>query len=136
MQENNLDNLPIPKVYLELEGDFIEFNKNEEFLICKFPVLDKFFNPMEVVLGGILDAYMDCTMGPLSFLLGEMVVTKTFKAKYIRPVTAGSKFVVSKAWRESISNEGSIYKAELFLDNEELAAISEGLFVVPKKIKF
>ena len=136
MQENNLENLPIPKVYLELEGDFIEFNKNEEFLICKFPVLDKFFNPMEVVLGGILDAYMDCTMGPLSFLLGEMVVTKTFKAKYIRPVTAGSKFVVSKAWRESISNEGSIYKAELFLDNEELAAISEGLFVVPKKIKF
>lgn len=136
MQENNLDNLPIPKVYLELEGNFIEFNKNEEFLICKFPVLDKFFNPMEVVLGGILDAYMDCTMGPLSFLLGEMVVTKTFKAKYIRPVTAGSKFVVSKAWRESISNEGSIYKAELFLDNEELAAISEGLFVVPKKIKF
>ena len=136
MQENNLDNLPIPKVYLELEGDFIEFNKNEEYLICKFPVLDKFFNPMEVVLGGILDAYMDCTMGPLSFLLGEMVVTKTFKAKYIRPVTAGSKFVVSKAWRESISNEGSIYKAELFLDNEELAAISEGLFVVPKKIKF
>jgi len=88
---------------------------------------------MDVVLGGILDAYMDCTMGPLSFLLGEMVVTKTFTAKYIRPVTANSKYVVSKAWRDSVSESGSLYKAELFLDNDELAAISEGLFVEPKR---
>jgi len=113
MQKNNLEKLPIPKVYLELEGDFIEFNQEGEFLICKYPVLDKFFNPMDVVLGGILDAYMDCTMGPLSFLLGEMVVTKTFTAKYISTV--------------------SVYKAELYLDNDELAAISEGLFVEPKR---
>ena len=133
MQQNNLEKLPIPKVYLELAGDFIEFNQEGEFLICKYPVLDKFFNPMDVVLGGILDAYMDCTMGPLSFLLGEMVVTKTFTAKYIRPVTANSKYVVSKAWRESVSDAGSVYKAELYLDNDELAAISEGLFVEPKR---
>ena len=53
MQKNNLEKLPIPKVYLELEGDFIEFNQEGEFLICKYPVLDKFFNPMDVVLGGI-----------------------------------------------------------------------------------
>ena len=50
MQQNNLEKLPIPKVYLELEGDFIEFNQEEEYLICKYPVLDKFFNPMDVVI--------------------------------------------------------------------------------------
>lgn len=37
MQQNNLEKLPIPKVYLELEGDFIEFNQEGEFLICKYP---------------------------------------------------------------------------------------------------
>ena len=75
---------------------------------------------------------MDCTIGPLSYLLGEMVVTKTFTAKYIRPVTGDYKKVTAKAWRASVSDKGSIYKAELFLDNGEIAAVSEGLFVTPK----
>ena len=33
---------------------------------------------------------------------------------------------------ESVSEKGSIYKAELHLDTDELAAVSEGLFVQPK----
>ena len=33
---------------------------------------------------------------------------------------------------ESVSEKGSIYKAELYLDTDELAAVSEGLFVQPK----
>jgi len=71
-------------------------------------------------------------MGPLSFLLGELVVTKTFTAKYIKPVNAQSKFVTVKAWRDSVDESGSIYKAELYLDNNQIASISEGLFVKPK----
>ena len=75
---------------------------------------------------------MDCTMGPLSFLLGEMVVTKTFTAKYIRPVNNSTVFVHVKAWRDSVNDQGSIYKAELYLDDEKIAAVAEGLFVSPK----
>ena len=87
---------------------------------------------MDTTLGGIVDSYMDCTMGPLSFLLGELVVTKTFTAKYIRPVNNNSKFVYVKAWRDSIDERGSVYKAELFLDDDKIAAVSEGLFVTPR----
>lgn len=132
MSDETWGNLPIPNIYIELEGNFVEFNEQEASLTCDFPILSKFFNPMDVTLGGILDAYMDCTMGPLSYLLGEMVVTKTFTAKYIRPVTGDYKKVTAKAWRDSVSEKGSIYKAELFLDNGEIAAVSEGLFVTPK----
>ena len=71
-------------------------------------------------------------MGPLSFLLGEMVVTKTFTAKYIRPVNNSTNFVHVKAWRDSVSDKGSMYKAELYLDDEKIAAVAEGLFVKPK----
>ncbi len=126
-----LSDLPIPNVYKELEGEFVTFDPEKETLICKFPILSKFFNPMETVLGGILDAYMDCTMGPLSFLLGETVVTKSFNAKYIRPVTLKNKYLVSKAWRDSITEKGSLYKAELHFEDNQIAAISEGLFVNP-----
>ena len=132
MNDETWGNLPIPNIYIELEGNFVEFSKEEESLTCDFPVLSKFFNPMDVTLGGILDSYMDCTMGPLSYLLGEMVVTKTFTAKYIRPVTGDYKKVTAKAWRDSVTDKGSLYKAELLLDTGELAAISEGLFVTPK----
>ena len=111
MKDRTWGELQIPNIYKELEGEFINFDIDKEELICKYPVLPKFFNPMDVVLGGILDSYMDCTMGPLSFLLGELVVTKTFTAKYIKPVNAQSKFVTVKAWRDSVDESGSIYKA-------------------------
>ena len=43
-----------------------------------------------------------------------------------------SKFVKSIAWRDSKNDRGTIYKAELYLDNGDLAAVSEAVFVQPK----
>ena len=43
-----------------------------------------------------------------------------------------SKFVKSVAWRDSKSEKGSLFKAELYLDNGDLAAVSEAIFVQPK----
>ena len=65
-------------------------------------------------------------------MLGERVVTKEFKAKYIKPVNTSSKYVKSIAWRDSTNEKASIYKAELYLDNGDLAAVSEATFVQPK----
>ena len=132
MNDEVWGNLPIPNIYKELEGEFLDFDFEEEILSCKFPVLSKFFNPLDITLGGILDSYMDCTMGPLSYLLGERVVTKSFEVRYIKSVSSSSDYVVSKAWRESYNEKESIYKAELYLDSGELAATSQGVFVTPK----
>ena len=44
MVEDNIDNLlqnsgmPVPNVWIELEGEFLEFDKENETLKCKFPV--------------------------------------------------------------------------------------------------
>ena len=132
MNDEVWGNLPIPNIYKELEGEFLDFDFEKEMLSCKFPVLSKFFNPLDITLGGILDSYMDCTMGPLSYLLGERVVTKSFEVRYIKSVSSSSNYVVSKAWRESYNEKESIYKAELYLDSGELAATSQGVFVTPK----
>ena len=132
MSERTWGDLPTPNIYKELKGEFVTFNEKEEYLECKYPIQEKYFNPMNTTLGGIIDSFMDCTMGPLSFLLGEMVVTKTFTAKYIRPINNSTVFVHVKAWRDSVNDQGSIYKAELYLDDEKIAAVAEGLFVSPK----
>ena len=135
MVEENIDNLlqnsgmPVPNVWIELEGEFLEFDKENETLKCKFPVRERYFNPLPTTLGGIIDSWIDITMGPLSVLLGQKAVTKTFSIKFIKPVGPSIKYVTAVAWRESINGRSSQFKGELYLDNGELAAIAESELV-------
>ena len=135
MVEDNIDNLlqnngmPVPNVWIELEGEFLEFDKENETLKCKFPVRERYFNPLPTTLGGIIDSWIDITMGPLSVLLGQKAVTKTFSIKFIKPVGPSIKYVTAVAWRESINGRSSQFKGELYLDYGELAAIAESELV-------
>ena len=135
MVEDKIDNLlqksgmPVPNVWIELEGEFLEFDKENETLKCKFPVRERYFNPLPTTLGGIIDSWIDITMGPLSVLLGQKAVTKTFSIKFIKPVGPSIKYVIAVAWRESINGRSSQFKGELYLDNGELAAIAESELV-------
>ncbi len=135
MVDDNIDNLlqnsgmPVPNVWIELEGEFLDFDKENQTLKCKFPVRERYFNPLPTTLGGIIDSWIDITMGPLSVLLGQKAVTKTFSIKFIKPVGPSIKYVTAVAWRESVDGRSSIFKGELYLDNGELAAVAESELV-------
>jgi|TARA_X000000950_G_C13742412_1_gene589116 acyl-coenzyme A thioesterase PaaI-like protein len=135
MIDDNIEDLlqnsgmPVPNVWIELEGEFLEFNKENQTLKCKFPVRERYFNPLPTTLGGIIDSWIDITMGPLSVLLGQKAVTKTFSIKFIKPVGPSIKYVTAVAWRESVDGRSSIFKGELYLDNGELAAVAESELV-------
>ena len=139
MVEDNIENLlqnngmPVPNVWIELEGEFLEFDKENQLLKCKFPVRERFFNPLPTTLGGIIDSWIDITMGPLSVLLGQKAVTKTFSIKFIKPVGPSIKYVTAVAWRESVDGRSSMFKGELYLDNGELAAIAESELIEIKQ---
>ncbi|MDC3122272.1 PaaI family thioesterase [Acidimicrobiaceae bacterium] len=131
MVDDNIEDLlqnsgmPVPNVWIELEGEFLDFDKENQTLKCKFPVRERYFNPLPTTLGGIIDSWIDITMGPLSVLLGQKAVTKTFSIKFIKPVGPSIKYVTAVAWRESVDGRSSIFKGELYLDNGELAAVAE-----------
>ena len=125
--------MPVPNVWIELEGEFLDFDKENQTLKCKFPVRERYFNPLPTTLGGIIDSWIDITMGPLSVLLGQKAVTKTFSIKFIKPVGPSIKYVTTVAWRESVDGRSSIFKGELYLDNGELAAIAESELVEIKE---
>tara|TARA_B100000965_G_scaffold189434_1_gene158142 strand:- start:752 stop:1177 length:426 start_codon:yes stop_codon:yes gene_type:complete len=139
MVEENLENMllnegiSVPNVWVELEGEFLEFDKDKETLKCKFPVREKYFNPLPTTLGGIIDSWIDITMGPLTVLLGQSAVSKNFSIKYLKPVGPSIEYVTAIAWRESIDGRNSLYKGELHLDNGTLAAVAESEFVEIKK---
>ena len=135
MVEGNIKDLlqnsgmPVPNVWIELECEFLDFDKENQTLKCKFPVRERYFNPLPTTLGGIIDSWIDITMGPLSVLLGQKAVTKTFSIKFIKPVGPSIKYVTAVAWRESVDGRSSIFKGELYLDNGELAAVAESELV-------
>tara|TARA_Y100000992_G_C21238797_1_gene479588 strand:+ start:771 stop:1187 length:417 start_codon:yes stop_codon:yes gene_type:complete len=135
MVDDNIEDLlqnsgmPVPNVWIELEGEFLDFDKENQTLKCKFPVRERYFNPLPTTLGGIIDSWIDITMGPLSVLLGQKAVTKTFSIKFIKPVGPSIKYVTAVAWRESVDGRSSIFKGELYLDNGELAAVAESELV-------
>ena len=139
MVEDNLENrlknegMPVPNVWVELEGEFLDFNKEKQTLRCKFPVRERYFNPLPTTLGGIIDSWIDITMGPLTVLLGQRAVSKNFSIKYLKPVGPYAKYVTAVAWRESIDGRDSLYKGELYLDNGTLAAVAESEFVEIRK---
>ena len=95
----------------------------------QIPCKGKIFQSIPTTLGGIIDSWIDITMGPLSVLLGQKAVTKTFSIKFIKPVGPAIKYVTTVAWRESINGRSSQFKGELYLDNGELAAIAESELV-------
>ena len=135
MVEDNLENrlknegMPVPNVWVELEGEFLDFNKEKQTLRCKFPVRERYFNPLPTTLGGIIDSWIDITMGPLTVLLGQRAVSKNFSIKYLKPVGPSIEYVTAVAWRESIDGRDSLYKGELYLDNGTLAAVAESELV-------
>ena len=139
MIDDNMEDLlknsgmPVPNVWIELEGEFLDFDKENQTLKCKFPVRERYFNPLPTTLGGIIDSWIDITMGPLSVLLGQKAVTKTFSIKFIKPVGPSIKYVTAVAWRESVDGRSSIFKGELYLDNGELAAVAESELVEIKE---
>ena len=77
----NNEGMPVPNVWVELEGEFLDFDKDNQTLMCKFPVRDRYFNPLPTTLGGIIDSWIDITMGPLTVLLGQKAVKKNFSIK-------------------------------------------------------
>ena len=120
MVEDNLENrlknegMPVPNVWVELEGEFLDFNKEKQTLRCKFPVRERYFNPLPTTLGGIIDSWIDITMGPLTVLLGQRAVSKNFSIKYLKPVGPSTEYVTAVAWRESIDGRDSLYICLLY----------------------
>jgi len=86
-----------PHVFRDMEGVFVDFNKSENSLICRFPVLKKQLNPFGNMQGGVISAAIDNTIGPLSMLVAEPNVTRHMEVKYLKPVTPELETVIVTA---------------------------------------
>lgn len=84
---DKLDDYQIPPpVFVDMQGEFVNFDAEEGYLVTRFPVLERFCNPFGTMQGGMLAAAIDNTFGPLSMLVAPPNVTRRMEITYNRSV--------------------------------------------------
>jgi len=86
-----------PPVFVDMQGEFVEFDLDAGWLTTKFPVLDRYLNPYGSMQGGMIAAAVDNTLGPLSVAVASVNVTRTLEMKYSQPVMPEMEFILVKA---------------------------------------
>lgn len=86
-----------PKVIVDMQGELLAFDEEAQTLKARFPVLERYQNPIGYMQGGIMVAMMDNTMGPLSYLVAPPSVTTVINITYVRPVPPNEKTVFIRA---------------------------------------
>ncbi len=110
-----------PKVFLDMEGEFIEFVENIK-LVARFPNKERYMNPFGFMQGGILVAAMDNTISPLSYISAPPSITKEINTTFKRPVKQTDHFieVVATVIEKTVSYIS--LQAEVFNSKGKLAA--------------
>jgi len=90
-----------PPVFVAMHGEFLEFDRDGELLITRFPVLERYLNPYGAMQGGMVAAAVDNTLGPLSMLVAPPNVTRRLEMKYSRPITTDLNFITVTAKLEN-----------------------------------
>jgi len=84
-----------PPCFEEMQAELLEYVDGQSMTI-KFPVQERYQNPLGFMQGGFLLAAVDNTIGPLSYLVAPPSVTTTLNCTYLRPVPPNmSSFTVT-----------------------------------------
>lgn len=81
-----------PKIFIDMAGEILDFQASRS-LVVRFPVQERYQNPMGNMQGGMIVTAIDNTLGPLSFLVAPPSVTTQLNTTYIRPVTGQDRFI-------------------------------------------
>lgn len=111
MQSGELQ-LP-PPVFLEMGGEFVAFDAVSRSLTVRFPVQERFQNPMGYMQGGMIAAAVDNVIGPLSFMVAPPNVTKTLEMTYLRPVPASLEQITVTARLVAAEGRELLFEAEV-----------------------
>lgn len=104
-----------PPVFADMEAEVRDYRPGDAdrdhvgaSMTVRFPVLERYQNPMGVMQGGVVAAAVDNVVGPLSYLVAPPSVTAQLAMTYLAPATADTEHVevtarlVSRAGRQLV----------------------------------
>jgi uncharacterized protein (TIGR00369 family) len=83
---NNGDLKLPPPIFNDMQGEFVDLDLSKKSITVRFPVQERYQNPMGYMQGGMIATAIDNAIGPLSFMIAAPNVTKTMEVTYLRPI--------------------------------------------------
>lgn len=113
-----------PKVFVEMGGSFIDYREGEA-LTVRFPVQERYQNPLGLMQGGMIVAAIDNTIGPLSYLVAPPSVTMQLNTSYLRKVTAEDAYIDVEARLVERAGRHLYLSAQVFNPQGQIVAIAQ-----------
>ena len=129
MRVEGADGLRLPPpVFEDMQAEVRDFRPSDAedrvgaALVVRFPVLERYQNPMGMMQGGVLAAAVDNVIGPLSYLVAPPSVTAQLAMTYLAPVTPDVETIEVEARLTSRAGRQLVIDATVrALDGTELA---------------
>jgi len=122
-----------PPIFIDMEGEFVELDLDAKTMTVRFPVLERYQNPMGYMQGGMIAAAVDNAIGPLSFLVAKPNVTKTMEMTYLRPIPATITEIIITAAFESQNGRELIFVADVLRGDGAVLAHARSVNVLLKR---
>ncbi len=116
-----------PPVLEEMEAEIRDYRPVEgdgigAAMVARFPVLERYQNPMGLMQGGMVAAAVDNVVGPLSYLVAPPSVTAQLTMTYLGPVTPDLGYVEVEAQLVARSGRQLVFDATVSApDGRQLA---------------
>ena len=122
-----------PPIFAEMGGEMIDLDMTAKTLTVRFPVQERFQNPMGYMQGGMIAAAIDNAIGPLSFMVAEPSVTKTLEVQYLRPISARIKQITVVAAFEAQHERELTFVADVLRDDGAKLAQARSVNILLKR---
>ena len=122
-----------PPIFTDMEGEFVDLDLEAKTLTVRFPVLERYQNPMGYMQGGMIAAAVDNAIGPLSFMVAEPNVTKTMELTYLRPIPPRTTEITVTAAFDSQNGRELIFVADVLRGDGAVLAHARTVNILLKR---
>ena len=113
MKAAGAEGLRLPPPVFETFGAEVVGHEEGRSLTVRFPVEERWQNPMGMMQGGVLAALVDNVLGPLSYLVAPPSVTTELNVTFLRPVTPDAEWVDVRGEVVEVMRTRLVLKAEV-----------------------
>ncbi len=119
-----------PPVFQEMGGEFVAFDETAKSLTVRFPVQERFENPLGLMQGGMLVAAIDNTFGPLSYMVAPPSVTTQLNTSFIQSIPPDTEYIQVTARVDEHTRRFLFLSAKVHNPDGEILAVAQASFMI------
>jgi uncharacterized protein (TIGR00369 family) len=113
-----------PKIFLDMQAEVVGYEPQQS-LTVRFPVLERYQNPLHMMQGGMIVAAIDNTVGPLSYLVAPPSVTTQINTSFVRPVTPADPYITVEARVVEVTRRQLFFSAHVSNTQGKTVAVAQ-----------